>query len=123
MINLADKMDLRRGDNHLALSELSTYHTWKQISKSFKNNKFKISRTTWDGEFKFPDGSYSMSGMQDYFEEIIKKVEALDDKPPTQIYVNRIQNRIEFKMNTRYCLELLTCEAKTLHWSTERRIT
>ena len=94
MINLANKMDLQRGDNHLALLELSTYHTWKQIKKSFKNNKFKISRMTWDGDFEFPDGSYSISGMQDYFEEITKKVEALDDKPPTQIYVNRIQNRI-----------------------------
>ena len=36
----------------------------------------------------------------------------LGDKPPVQIYVNKIQNRITFKNKTGYYLELVT--AKTM---------
>ena len=45
-----------------------TYDTWKNIKKTYKNNKFKISRTTWDEKFQLPDGSNSVSDIQDYFE-------------------------------------------------------
>ena len=41
--------------------------------KSYKNNKFKISAPTWNGEFELPDGSYSISDIQYYFEYILKK--------------------------------------------------
>ena len=44
----------------------------KIIKKSYKNNKFKISAPTWNEEFELPDGSYSISGIQDYFEYIFK---------------------------------------------------
>ena len=40
----------------------------KMQKKSYKNNKFKISAPTWNGEFELPDGSYSISDIQDYFE-------------------------------------------------------
>ena len=56
-----EKMDLRRGDKHVALSDLNIYYTWKSLKKSNKNNKFKISRNTWDKEFELPDGSHSIS--------------------------------------------------------------
>ena len=35
---------------------------------SYKNNKLKISAPTWNAEFELPDGSYSVSEIQDYFE-------------------------------------------------------
>ena len=38
-IDLADNIDLRRGDIRVALSELSNYSTWKNIKESYKNNK------------------------------------------------------------------------------------
>ena len=38
-----------------------------------KYNKLNISATTWNEEFKLPDGSYSLSDIQDYFEYILKK--------------------------------------------------
>ena len=38
---------------------------------SYKNNKFKISTPTWNEEL--PDGSHSISDIQDYFEYILKK--------------------------------------------------
>ena len=46
---------------------------WKNIKKSYKNNKFKISAPTWNGEPQLPDGTYSLSDIQDYFEYILKK--------------------------------------------------
>ena len=45
----------------------------EEYKKSYQNNKFKISGTTWDDEFELPDWSYSASDIQDYFEYIIKK--------------------------------------------------
>ena len=70
LLNLSDKIDLRRKDKYIALSNLSIYYTWKNIKKSYKNNKFKISAPTWHEEFELPDGSYSISDVQDYFEYI-----------------------------------------------------
>ena len=58
-INFMDKMDLQRGYQHVRLSDLSIYYTWKNIKKSYKNNKFKIAGITWDEEFELPDRSYS----------------------------------------------------------------
>ena len=57
-----------------------------------------------------PDGSYSVSDIQDYFEYIIKKHETIAENPPVQISVNKIKNRIVFKIKTGYKLELLTEE-------------
>ena len=70
----------------------------------------EISAPTWNYTFDLPDGSYSVSDMQDYFEIIIKKHETLTENPPVQIYVNRIKNKIVFKIKTGYKLELLTPE-------------
>ena len=66
--NLTDKIDLRRKDKYIALSNLSIYYRWKNIKKSYKNNIFKISAPTRNKEFKLPDGSYSVSDIEDYFE-------------------------------------------------------
>ena len=65
MLKLTDKLDLRRGQKTIALSNLSIYYTWNNVKSSFNNNKFKISATTWSEEFKLPDGSYSVQDIQD----------------------------------------------------------
>ena len=39
------------------------------------------------------------------------------------MYVSKIENRIMFKLKTRYYLELLTSETMKLLWSTKREIT
>ena len=54
-----------------------------------------------------PNGSYSVSGIQDYFEYTIKNHERVPDNPSIMIYINKIENRIMFKMKTVYYLELL----------------
>ena len=71
-LKLTSKLDLRIGEKVIALSNLSIYYTWKNIKSSY-NHKFKISSPTWNEEFKLPDGSYSVSDIQDYFEYILKK--------------------------------------------------
>ena len=48
LLHLSDKINLKRSDKYVALSNLSIYYTWKNIKKSYKNNKFKISAPTWN---------------------------------------------------------------------------
>ena len=69
-----------------------------------------------------PNGSYSVSDFQDYFEYIIKKHETIADNPLVQIYVKKIKNRVVFKITTRYKLELLTEEAMQLLGSSKKVI-
>ena len=107
----------------IALSNLSIYYTWKNIKSSCNNNKFKISAPTWNEEFELPDGSYSISDIQDYFEYILKKHSESVDNPPIRIYVNGIENRIMFKIKSGYYLELLTPETMQLLGSAESKIT
>ena len=71
------------------------------MKSSYNNNKFKISAPTWNEEFALPDGSFSISDIQDYFAYILKKHGENTDKPSLQIYVNKIQNRIIFKIQPR----------------------
>ena len=63
---------------------------------------------------ELPDGSYSVSDIQDYFEYIINKHETMTNNPPIRIYVNKIENRITFKIKAGYYLELLTSEMMKL---------
>ena len=121
-LKLANKLDLRFGKKVIALSNTSIYYTWKNI-KSTYNNKFKISAPTWSDKFELPDGSYSISDIQYYFEYILKKHGEDIDKPPVQIYVNKIENRVTFKIKNGYSLELLTPEIMKLLGSTENKIT
>ena len=117
-----NKLNLRLGEKVIALLNLSIYHTWKNIKSSHNNNKFKISAPTWNDEFELPDGSYSISNIQDYSEYIKKHREDID-KPSVQIYVNKIENRVTFKIKNRYTLEILTPKTMKLLRSTKNKIT
>ena len=123
ILKLTDKLDLRRGEKSIALSNLSIYYTWKNIKSSYNNNKFKISAPTWNDKFELPDGSYSASNIQDYFEYILKKHGENIDNLSVRIYVNKIESRIKFKLKTGNYLELLTPETMKLLGSTEKKIT
>ena len=122
-LKLTDKLDLRLDKKVVAISNLSIYYTWKNIKDTYKNNKFKISAPTWNEEFKLPDGSYSVSGIQDYFKYIMKKHREDIDKASVMIYVNKIENRVTFKIKNGYSLELLSSETMKLLGSTENEIT
>ena len=113
-------MNLKDPNKIIALANLSIYYTWKNIKSEYNNNKFKISGPTWNDEFNLPNGSYSVSDIQDYFECIIKKYGTVADNPPVQIYVNKIKNRIVFKIKTGYKLQLLTEETMELLGSSKK---
>ena len=122
-LKLTSKLDLRLGQKVIALSNLSIYHTWRSIKSSHNNSKLKISAPTWNDEFELPDGSYSVSDIQDYFKYILKKHGENINKPSVQIYVNKIENRITFKIKHGYSLELLTPETMKLLGSSKNKIT
>ena len=75
-----------------------------------------------------------MSDIQDYFQYMLKKHgEDIDsdsdsdtdtdtNKPSVQIYVNKIENRVTFKIKNGYSLELLTPEAMKLLYLEVQRI-
>ena len=121
LLNLIDKINLKRSDKYVALSKLNIYYTWKNIKKLNKTNKFKISAPTWNEELELPDGWYSVSDVPDYFEYILKKYVTVTDNPSIGIYVNKIENRITFEIKTWYYLELLTTETMKLLGGTNSR--
>ena len=51
-------------------------------------------------EVELPDGSNSVWYVPDYFDYIIKSYKTFINNPPTKIYVNKIENRITFKIKT-----------------------
>ena len=119
---LTDKPNRKDPNKNMALANLSIYYTWKTIKSAYNNNKFKISAPTWNDEFDLPDGSYSVSDIQDYFEFIIKKHETLAENPPLQIDTNKIKKIIVFKIKTGCKLELLSSETTKLLGSTKKDV-
>ena len=116
ILNLSKRLDLRSSDKHVALQNLSIYYTWKNIRKQYKNNKLKIIAPTRNGESELPNGSYSVSDIQDYIEFITKKHETLTAIPPIHVYINRIKIKIEYK------LELQTPKTMKLFGSIKKLI-
>ena len=106
----------------IASSNLSIYYTWKKIKWSY-NKIFKVSAPRWNNKFELPDGSYSVSNIQDHFEHILKKHGQNIDQPSVKIYVNKIENRITFKIKNWYSLEVLTPETMKFLGSTGNKIT
>ena len=96
------------------------HYTWKNIRKQYKNNALEIIAPTWNDEFELPDGSYSVSDIQDYIEYIIKKQETLTTIPPIHVCINRINNRLVFKIKDGYKLELQMPETMKLFGSTKK---
>ena len=61
LLNIWDKTILERSDKYIALSNILICYT----RNSYKNNEFKIPAPTWKEKFELPDGSYSISDIQD----------------------------------------------------------
>ena len=122
MLNVTEKIDLRRKYKYIALLNLSICYAWKNIKKSYKNNKFKISASTRKEEFELSDGSYSISNVQEYFEYTLKKHGEKTVNPSININITKIENRTTFKIKTGCYLELLTPETMKLLGSTKSKI-
>ena len=82
-----------------------------------------MSAPTWNEESELIDGSHSVLDIQDYFEYTLKKHEIVTDNPSIRIYINKIENRITFKIKTGYYLEILTSETMKLLGRTKIKIT
>ena len=123
LLNFLNEINLNRSDKYVALSNLSIYYTYKNIKESYKNNEFKISFPTWTEEFELPDGSNSVSDIHNYFQNILKKHETVTDDLSIMVSVNKIENRITFKIKTELYLELLMPETMKLLGSTKSKIT
>ena len=82
----------------------------KKYKKVINNNKFKISAPTWHEKFDSPDGSYSVSDIQDYFEYILEKH-------------GKKTGRITFKIKTEYYLKYLSPETMQIFGGTKSKIT
>ena len=63
-----------------------------------------------------------MSDIQDYFKYIIKKLEAVSGNAPIRMYVNKIENRVAFRIKTGYYLELLSPKTVEVPGSTKSKI-
>ena len=120
LLNLSDKTKLKRSEKYVTLSNLIIHYTWKNMKKSYKYNKFKISTPTWNKEF-IDHISYQI------FKIILntssKKHEAITDNASIVIYINKIENTIIFEIKTGYYLELLTPEKMKILRSNESKIT
>ena len=122
IFNLSDKTNLKSSNKYIALSNISMCYTGKNIKKSYKNDKFKISSPTWNDKFELPDGSCPVSDIQNYFDYIIEKDESATDNPQIKIYVTKIENTITFEVKTGYYLELLIPKTMKLFRSTKNKI-
>ena len=71
-------------------------------------------------KFELPNGSYSVSDIQDHFEYINKKHETLTVNPSIKIDVNKIEKIITVKINIGSYLELLISETMILLGSTKK---
>ena len=103
ILKLTNKLDLRIGEKTIALSNLTIYYTYLFS--------------------EMPDGSYSVSDFQDFLEYIFKKHRQDINKPSLQIYLNKIENTVTFKVKNGHSLELLISETMKLLGSTENNIT
>ena len=72
--NLSDKINLKRSNKYVALSNLSIYYLKKNLKNSNKNCKFKISSPAWNDKSKLPGGFDFVFDIQDFFQCIIKKM-------------------------------------------------
>ena len=48
VLNLSQRLDLKRSNKHVALQNLSIHYTWKNIKQQYKNNKLKIIAPMWN---------------------------------------------------------------------------
>ena len=116
-LDLTDKRNLKDPKKNMALTNLSIYYTWINTKSEYSNNRFRISAPTWNDILIYL--MIPITDIQVYFEFIIKKHETLTETPAVQIYVNKIKNRIVFKIKAGYKFELLTSETIKLLGSTK----
>ena len=72
VLNLPDKIDLRRDNECIAFSNLSMYYRLENIKKLYKTINSQILDPNWNEKFELAYGSYAVSDIQSYIECFIK---------------------------------------------------
>ena len=121
LLNLSDKINLKKSDKYVSISSFIIFNTWKKMRKSYKTIGLKYQLQCRMKIF-CNHGSYSLIDIQDYFKYIIKKHGPVTDNLPARIYLNKIENRITFKIKIGYYFELLTPETMKLLGNTKSYI-
>ena len=107
-LTLADKFNRKDPNKNMVLANLSIYYTWKNIKPAYDTINLKS---------LFRLGMMNLICLLDHtlfqtlkiiLNTLLKKHETIADNPLMQIYTNKIKNRIVFKINTGYKLELLS---------------
>ena len=122
ILKLTEKLDLRRGENIIVLSNLSIYYTWKKWNAHTITINLK-----YQHQHRMINLNYEMDHILYQIFRIIlsiflKKNRVNTDNPLIRIYVNQIKNRITFKIKNGYNVELLTTETMKLLGSTKNKI-
>ena len=81
-LDLKDKTNWKRSDTYVALSNLNNYYTWKNMKKSYKNNKFKISARII---FRIRYSRLVWVYLKNHGEKT--------DNPSIRVYVSKIENK------------------------------
>ena len=89
----------------MELANLSVYYTWKALNLHITTINLKFMLQLGMINLVWLMDHILFSDIQDFFGYIIKKHETVADNPPEQMYVNKIKNRIVFKIMTNYKLE------------------
>ena len=112
--NFTEKLNLKSPNKNIALANLSIYYTWKNVKSYYNNNKFKISAPTWAIRLMCLMVLSQLLLFKIILNILLIKHETIANVSPVLIYVNKINNRIVFKIKSGYKLELLSKEAMRL---------
>ena len=105
-------MNLKISDKLFPLSKLSIYYTWKNINLNYQLRHGMKSLTYLIDLILYQIFKITLN--------MSYKNETVTDNPSIMIYVNKIENRITFRIKTRYYLLIL--EAIKLRRSTKSKI-
>ena len=107
MLKFTDKLDLKRGEKSITLSNLSIYNTRKNIKSSYNAKTFKISAPTQNDTSELPDGLYSVLDTQDYFYYILKKHIENINTPSVRIYVKKKKKKKKIELHLKLNLDII----------------
>ena len=119
ILKFTDKLDLRRGENIIALSNLSIYYTLKNIKSLY--NRINLKYQNQHGMINL--NCLICSILYQIFNFFLNTIKKSMKKISAQIYVNKIENKITIKIADEYRLELVTPEIMKLLGSTNNKIT
>ena len=121
-LDLTGNLNLKNPKKDMALTNLSIYYLWKNIKSKYNNNKFKTLAPTWNDSFDLPDGSYSISDIQDCFEFIIKKHETWNWKSTGSSLSKQNQIQICFQNKNRLQIRIVNSWNNEIVWKWKKTL-